>query len=102
MWRELSADLLLLKLVDERARFSFSRTQRGFPVRWPGDLALMGMTSMRAAGSGAKQITVGFSHSCAEMQDGTVFCWGSNSSGEVENPSGGCAIGTPTKVVWSP
>lgn len=35
--------------------------------------------------SGVEQVEVGFLHSCARHQDGTVSCWGSGSQGQLGN-----------------
>jgi hypothetical protein len=35
-----------------------------------------------AALSGGRSISAGNAHTCALLQDGTVWCWGSNSNGE--------------------
>lgn len=38
--------------------------------------------------SGVISIAAGYSHSCATKADGTVWCWGSNESGQVGNLGG--------------
>lgn len=44
------------------------------------------------------QIGVGDSHSCAVTSDGSVFCWGSDGSGQLGNGAGGSSQ-TPIRVV---
>ena len=36
----------------------------------------------------AVQLSVGFGHSCALMQDGTLSCWGLNEHGQTAAPTG--------------
>jgi sterol desaturase/sphingolipid hydroxylase (fatty acid hydroxylase superfamily)/alpha-tubulin suppressor-like RCC1 family protein len=40
-------------------------------------------TSSRAALPHATQISVGLAHGCARMADGTAYCWGENSDGQL-------------------
>lgn len=45
---------------------------------------------------GATEIAAGFDHSCAILSDGSVRCWGSNSSGQVTGGGGsGAQLRTP-------
>ncbi|MEI7671826.1 MAG: hypothetical protein WCK00_06905 [Deltaproteobacteria bacterium] len=37
-------------------------------------------------GKGAKQVAVGIEHACAILNDNSVSCWGSNSSGQLGQP----------------
>jgi alpha-tubulin suppressor-like RCC1 family protein len=44
---------------------------------------LLAPLQVTALGSGVAQVSTGYSHSCARMVDGTLWCWGSNASGQL-------------------
>ena len=41
------------------------------------------ITSDRTDAKGQRQIVFGSDHACARMEDGPVFCWGSNKLGQL-------------------
>jgi alpha-tubulin suppressor-like RCC1 family protein len=49
-----------------------------------------------ALGNGVAQVTAGGSYTCARKLDGTVYCWGKNSSGQLGT---GTTVGSPTPVL---
>lgn len=51
-----------------------------------------------AIGTGVVKVAVGFSQTCAVKSDGTLWCWGDNSYGELGLPDAGAGTGTPTRV----
>ena len=48
--------------------------------------------------SGVVQITAGASHSCARLDDGTVYCWGYNAEGQAGPDGLGGYLGRPRPV----
>jgi alpha-tubulin suppressor-like RCC1 family protein len=73
-----------------------------------GQLGLGSDTSTRpipqqlTAFSGSSRVTsltAGANHTCALTNDGAVWCWGDNSSGQVGNGSPSATVTTPTPVV---
>jgi alpha-tubulin suppressor-like RCC1 family protein len=53
--------------------------------------------------TGATQVAVGCTHACALKSDGTVWCWGTNSAGQLgtgdNNPSGPRQVASLTGAV---
>lgn len=49
-------------------------------------------------GRSAKQLTAGTSHTCAILDNDSVYCWGSNQSGQIGNGSSATLFSTPTAV----
>lgn len=48
------------------------------------------------------QITAGAAHACARLDNGTVRCWGDNSSGQLGDNNGGVDSNTPSNIVSLP
>ena len=46
----------------------------------------------------ASAITAGGDHTCALLTNGSVWCWGSNTDGELGNGTTGGASNVPVKV----
>ena len=63
-----------------------------------GTLTLSGTAGDPLSGGTAKHIAAGFEHTCAILSDGTVKCWGYNSSGQTDGgtPNLGIKLGTNT------
>lgn len=63
----------------------------------PGGVVDGGGTDSKSAGlqvmglGVAKQVTAGYYHTCALLQDGTVWCWGDNSKGQLAQAADGGA-----------
>jgi alpha-tubulin suppressor-like RCC1 family protein len=51
------------------------------------------------AGLKVTAVSVGTEHACALISDGTVWCWGDNSAGELGDGTVGAAALTPVKVL---
>jgi alpha-tubulin suppressor-like RCC1 family protein len=56
--------------------------------------------TMPAGVSSFKAITAGYKHSCALATDGTAYCWGENTDGQIGNGGGG-DVSVPTAVQTS-
>ncbi|HXS15982.1 MAG TPA: RCC1 domain-containing protein [Polyangiaceae bacterium] len=44
-------------------------------------------------------VSLGYLHTCAVKTDGTIWCWGLNTSGEVGSDAGSI-VKTPVAVQW--
>jgi len=53
-----------------------------------------------AAGTPATLVSAR-NHTCAQRDDGTVYCWGDNSTGQVNPASGVLAVTDPTLAAWA-
>ena len=45
-----------------------------------------------------EEIAVGLLHACGRIADGSVYCWGKNTDGQLGNPAAGESSGTPILV----
>lgn len=59
-------------------------------VRGPGNVGIL---------DGAVAVAAGSYHSVAVLADGSVYAWGSNSAGQLGNPSAGAFTATPVRVL---
>lgn len=71
--------------------------QLGLGPSSPGDFDLL-QPVVGLTGKEAVATAVGFLHSLAVMEDGSVYAWGSNSQGAVGQPTSTSTFDTPTQV----
>jgi alpha-tubulin suppressor-like RCC1 family protein len=58
---------------------------------------------MQVAGvTGATAVTVGFAHACALRSDGSIQCWGNDSSGELGDGMSGVAMSPVVTAIRVP
>jgi alpha-tubulin suppressor-like RCC1 family protein len=51
-----------------------------------------------AGGSGVVDLAAGYAHSCAIVHGGELWCWGSNASGELGDPTLGTSSDVPSRI----
>lgn len=67
------------------------------PTAYTPGFYLLYSTAGSSSISGVKQLDAGFDHSCGVLNDGTIYCWGSNGRGQL-----GLGSTTPASVQRAP